>query len=39
MLDYANKHEIQTPLLEAVLNINAERPNKMVLLSEYILTF
>jgi UDPglucose 6-dehydrogenase/GDP-mannose 6-dehydrogenase len=37
MLDYANKHEIQTPLLEAVLNINAERPNKMVLLSEYIL--
>ena len=37
ILDYANKHEIHTPLLKAILNINAERPNKMVLLSEYIL--
>jgi UDPglucose 6-dehydrogenase/GDP-mannose 6-dehydrogenase len=37
ILDYANKHEIHTPLLKAVLDINAERPNKMVLLSEYIL--
>ena len=37
ILDYANKHEIHTPLLKAILNINAERPNKMVLLSEFIL--
>ena len=37
ILDYANKHKIHTPLLKAILNINAERPNKMVLLSEYIL--
>ena len=37
ILDYANKHDIHTPLLKAILNINAERPNKMVLLSEYIL--
>ena len=37
ILDYANKHEIHTPLLKAILNINAERPNKMVLLSEYVL--
>ena len=37
ILDYANKHEIHTPLLKAILNINAERPNKMVLLSEFVL--
>ena len=33
----AKKNEIYTPLLKAILNINAERPNKMVLLSEYVL--
>ena len=37
ILDYANKNKIHTPLLSAILEINAERPNKMVLLSESIL--
>ena len=37
ILDFANKSQIKTPLLEAILEINAERPNKMVLLSESIL--
>jgi len=37
ILDYANRNKIKTPLLEAILEINAERPNKMVLLSESIL--
>ena len=37
LLDYANKNNINTPLLQAVLDINAERPNKMILLAESIL--
>jgi UDPglucose 6-dehydrogenase len=37
LLDYANKNNISTPLLQAVLDINAERPNKMILLAESIL--
>ena len=37
ILDYANKNKIKTPLLKAILEINAERPNKMVILSESIL--
>ncbi len=37
ILDYATKQETQTPLLKAILNINAERPNKMVSLSAKIL--
>ena len=37
ILDFANKNEVKTPLLKAVLDINSERPNKMVLLSESIL--
>ena len=37
ILDYANKNKIHTPLLSAILEINADRPNKMVLLSESIL--
>jgi len=37
ILDYANKNKISTPLLKAILDINAERPNKMILLSESIL--
>jgi UDPglucose 6-dehydrogenase len=37
ILDYANKNRIDTPLLKAILDINAERPNKMILLSESIL--
>ena len=37
LLDYANKNDINTPLLKAVLDINSERPNKMILLAESIL--
>ena len=37
LLDYANKNNIDTPLLKAVLDINSERPNKMILLAESIL--
>ena len=37
LLDYANKNNINTPLLKAVLDINSERPNKMILLAESIL--
>ena len=37
ILDYAKKNKIKTPLLNAILEINAERPNKMVILSESIL--
>ena len=37
ILDYASKNKIKTPLLNAILEINAERPNKMVILSESIL--
>ena len=37
LLDYAKKNDINTPLLQAVLDINAERPNKMILLAESIL--
>jgi len=37
LLDYANRNNISTPLLQAVLDINAERPNKMILLAESIL--
>ena len=38
LLDYSNKNSIDTPLLKAILDINAERPNKMVLLAESILS-
>ena len=37
LLDYADKNNINTPLLKAVLDINSERPNKMILLAESIL--
>ena len=37
ILDYAKKNKIKTPLLNAILEINEERPNKMVTLSESIL--
>jgi len=37
LLDYANKNNINTPLLKAVLDINSERPNKMILLAESVL--
>ena len=37
LLDYASKNDVNTPLLKAVLDINAERPNKMILLAESIL--
>ncbi len=37
ILDYAKKNKIKTPLLNAILEINEERPNKMVILSESIL--
>ena len=37
LLDYAHKKNINTPILKAVLDINSERPNKMVLLAESIL--
>jgi len=37
LLDYAIKNDINTPLLKAVLDINAERPNKMIVLAESIL--
>ena len=32
ILDYAKKNKIKTPLLNAILEINEERPNKMVIL-------
>jgi len=35
--DYANKNNVNIPLLKAILEINAERPNKMILLAESIL--
>ena len=38
LLDYSNKNNVDTPLLKAILDINAERPNKMVLLAESILS-
>ena len=38
LLDYSNKNSVDTPLLKAILDINAERPNKMVLLAESILS-
>lgn len=38
LLDYSNKNNVKTPLLKAILDINAERPNKMVLLAESILS-
>ncbi len=38
LLNYANKNDINTPLLKAVLDINSERPNKMILLAESILS-
>tara|TARA_Y100000590_G_scaffold459455_1_gene616578 strand:+ start:5187 stop:6542 length:1356 start_codon:yes stop_codon:yes gene_type:complete len=37
LLNYANKNNINTPLLKAVLDINSERPNKMIVLAESIL--
>ena len=37
LLDYANSSNINTPLLKAVLDINAERPSKMVMLAESII--
>ncbi len=37
LLDYANKNNIDAPLLKAVLDINSERPNKMIDLAESIL--
>jgi len=37
LLDYANNNNINTPLLKAILEINSERPNKMILLAETIL--
>ena len=37
LLDYANKNNVNTPLLKAVLDINVERPNKMIVLAESIL--
>ena len=37
LLDYANKNNISTPLLKAVLDINSERANKMISLAESIL--
>ena len=37
LLDYANNNNINTPLLKAILDINSERPNKMILLAESIL--
>lgn len=37
LLNYANNNNISTPLLKAVLDINSERPNKMILLAESIL--
>ena len=38
LLDYSNKNNVKTPLLKAILDINAERPNKMVFLAESILS-
>ena len=38
LLDYSNRNNVKTPLLKAILDINAERPNKMVLLAESILS-
>ena len=38
LLDYSNKNNVETPLLKAILDINAERPNKMVLLAESVLS-
>ena len=37
LLDYSNKNNVKPPLLKAILDINAERPNKMVFLAESIL--
>ena len=37
ILNFANIHNVKTPLLKAVLEINDERPQKMVLLCESIL--
>jgi len=37
LLNYANNNDIKTPLLKAILDINSERPNKMILLAESIL--
>ena len=37
LLDYAKKNDVDTPLLKAILDINAERPNKMIILAESIL--
>lgn len=37
ILDYANSQDIKTPLLDAILKINDERPTKMISLAESIL--